>query len=265
VSHPLGYHVVSRLADSRVIAPTPVERRLVSRLIFEMSRGLRLLAFNAPDTHLHIEHGEDRVVSGRLLRRIQTAIRRRLGVSIPFAPAEHRAIRHQSHLMHTFYYVLRQQVHHELCWDPYYEASNLPDLLGLRIVDNQASRAVRELLPRVKKTHLLGLLRVQSLEPAQGPPDEVIPAALAAAGLSSLAGRSDPVRKTRRAVIALLENQLSLSRIAEILEVRRESLSRLRRDMDASPEMLRAITLQLRLRQSVQPAPEGCFRDQSDV
>ncbi len=258
MNEPIGYHVICRLTDSRVIAPTREQRRQIARIVLEMSRGHRLLAFNAPDTHLHLEHLENRATSGKLVRRVQISIRRRLGLPVGFAQATHKAIRHQGHLLKTFDYILRQQPHHELLWDPYHDASNLPDLLGMRLIGQHTAAHVRSQLPRVHRAQLLGLLGVDSLPESTGPLVQVVPATLAALGLNRLVPRSATTRAAWRAVMALLQGHLSVAGIANLLGTTRETLSRLQ-GMEPDPRLVRAIRLQLGIRQVIPAAADGVF------
>lgn len=254
----LGYHVIGRLTDGRVIAPTPPERRTVARLIADKCRGHRLLAFNAADTHLHLQHGEGRACSGRLIQRVQVAIRKTLRLPVGFGAAEHRPIRHQAHLLKAFDYILRQQPRHKLDWDPYRESSNLPDLLGLRVPAQYTATDVRRMLPRVSRAQLLALIGLPALPEAGGPLELVREAALAAVGRSSLVPRSATARAVWRAAMAVLEGRVALTTTARLLGVSPSTLFRLRA-AKPDPQLVRAIKLQLGLRQVIAAAPTGCF------
>jgi hypothetical protein len=78
----LGYHVMCSLKDGRVIAPSVRERRLLARVVLEVTRGRGLLAFAAPDTHLHMEMVEEREAVGELTRRIEISAVQRLQLPI---------------------------------------------------------------------------------------------------------------------------------------------------------------------------------------
>jgi len=71
---PLGYHVMCHMVDGRVIAPTPAARRVVAHAVLKKAAPYQLLAFNLPDTHLHLALIEDEATSAELARRIEIAI-----------------------------------------------------------------------------------------------------------------------------------------------------------------------------------------------
>ena len=68
---PLGYHVMTRLQDGRVIAPTARERRILACTVLEKAQDHRLLAFSGADTHLHLEAAEDQQTTNELARRVE--------------------------------------------------------------------------------------------------------------------------------------------------------------------------------------------------
>lgn len=90
------------------------------------------------------------------------------------------------HAYKLFDYVLRQGVRHQLDSDPLLEATNLPDLLGLRPLGRRTAISVRRFLPRVDRQQLLSLLGVPTLEPADGPLEDVVAAACAAGARTKL-------------------------------------------------------------------------------
>ncbi len=261
---PIAFHVSFRLVDSRVIAPTADQRRLVARSILERCSEARLLCFNVPDNHVHLEHAESKAVGAELVRRIKISISRQLQLPVGFAPPDHRPILHQGHLLRAFDYILRQQPRHGLAWDPYHEASNLSDLLGLRVIGAQTAGTVRQLLPRVDRRFLLRLLGVTELTETTGPHHRVLAAARAASGLTNLRRRSVQARSVWRAVLEVLKDELPLVRIAELLGVARETVHRIR-GIAPDPRLVHAIRLQLGLRQAKQARPAGPFTDSAAV
>src|SRR5687767_10756998 len=50
----LGYHVILRLGDDRVIAPSRGERRRFARKLAALAREFPVLAWKLADTHLHV-------------------------------------------------------------------------------------------------------------------------------------------------------------------------------------------------------------------
>jgi len=203
--NPIGHHLVLRLVDNRVIANTDAQRRVVACTVIEMAKDDRLLAFGLVDTHLHLEDAENRDRCGRLAQRVGSSLKQALKPVVRFVPVHREPIRSQSHLYRAFYYDLRQQDHHGVTTNPYHEASNLPDLLGLRVRGRQLTQHVRTLRPRVTRNDLLEVLGVPALpDDAAVDWDMLATAAAAAAGLPNLSGRRAEVVKARIAAVHLI-------------------------------------------------------------
>lgn len=255
---PIGYHVICSLENDSVIAPTIAARRFLARRVLQLGRGVPLLAFNAPDTHLHMEAIAGWARCGKLARDIECSLTKSLQLKVGFREVNRVPIRDQAHLYRCFDYILRQQPHHGLAWDPYREASNLPDLLGLRVLGQYTAANVRAHLPRINRGDLLGPLGVDQLVEADGPLDLVVPAALSAAALVSLRGRSAEARAVRRAVLELVGARCPMTDLARLLRVSRQALHETRR-VALDERLLRAIRLQLGLRAVIDDAPTGPF------
>jgi hypothetical protein len=75
----------------------------------------------------------DRVAAGELVRRVQLGLQGVLRPGDGFERARVRPIVDQQHLERTCWYIQRQRDSHGCGHDPFHEASNLPDLLGLRV------------------------------------------------------------------------------------------------------------------------------------
>ena len=130
----LGYHIRIRLNDDRVIASTPAAQRTLARVVLCQARWCCLLVFALADTHLHLLVACSRKEAGKLARRIEIQLSHQLDLSVGFTPAYIVPIRDGRHFYNTFYYILNQNRHHQLESDPLREATNLWDLLGLRVV-----------------------------------------------------------------------------------------------------------------------------------
>ena len=246
---PLGYHVRCRLKDDRVIAPTPAHRRILSRVVLEKTREHRLLAHNAVDTHLHLELAENKACCMELARRIEGSLHHRLDLEVGFAKARPKPIEDYAHLNNCFDYIQRQQPHHGLAWDPLREASNLLDLLEMRLIGRHSRQAQRQRLPRIGTPQLLRYLGLERLRPADGPPEVVVPAALVATGLNDLSRRTPEQQAARRAILELVDGKLPLTRLAEQLGVNRRTLQRAR-DLPLDQSLVNAIRRVLGLRQA---------------
>jgi hypothetical protein len=255
---PIGHHVMCRLVDSRVIAPTTQERRLVSRIVLAKCRKHRLLCFNVPDTHLHLVIAEMESICNELTRRIEITVSLQMKLKVGFAKAHPKPILDQQHLFQAFDYVLRQQPRHNLEWDPYHEASNLSDMLGLRVIGQYTATNVRHLLPRVQRPDLLARLGVDDLVEADGPVGLLVPATLAATGRPHLRGRDLETHTVWRAMLAVVEGSCTLSRLAGLVGVHRNTLARVKK-LSVDLRLFQAIRLQLGLRLAVAERPAGVF------
>lgn len=248
----IGYHLISKLANGAVIAPTLAERRIVASIVLEQGRRGRVLCFNLPDTHLHLENLAQERESVELMRRIEISISKRLRLGVRFQPVHPEPIRSQSHLFNCFDYILKQQARHGLNWDPFHDASNLPDLLGLRTLGAHTVENVKRYLPRVDRRLLLSYLGIQELRPANGPLPLLREATLAASGLVNFERTGVRGRIARTAAVYVAGHGVSLQELASTLEVGQRTVSRLRREpLDES--LVRAIQLQLALRSGALP------------
>ncbi len=253
---PLAQHLMLRLRDDRVLVPSVRSRRVLATTVLRLAREVRLLAFRAADTHLHLAVACGRREAGELARRLEIGLQQRLGLEVGFAPAHLEPIQRQRHLRNTFTYVLRQEQRHGLASDPYHEASNLPDLLALRILGTWTAAHVRALLPRVGRADLLGFFGDPDLEDETVSLDLLPEAAAAAAGLTELSGRSAEVVAARRAAVQAAGLRLTARELAALLGIGERTVKRLRAQ-PAPEELAEAVELQLRLRRpAAAPSPE---------
>src|SRR5438132_937527 len=162
----LGHHVTIRLSDDRVIAPECADRRRLARVVARAAEAFRLLGFRAADNHVHLETAESRERSMELARRIEIGLRLALRIEVPFERARVRRIHDQGHGYGTFHYLFRQERHHGIELDPHFDASSLPDMLGMRDIGIACAGEVAKLLPRVRREQLLEHLGVLDLDTA---------------------------------------------------------------------------------------------------
>ncbi|MBN1945294.1 MAG: hypothetical protein JW797_06425 [Bradymonadales bacterium] len=242
----IAQHIRIRLANDRVIAPTTEERRLVARLVLAQGQMENLLCFGLADCHLHLEAVCEIQAGLQLARRIELSLFRRLGLNVRFAPAYVEPIRDIRHLANTFDYILGQSRHHGLNWDPLHEATNLPDLIGMRLIGRYTIANVRRYLPRVSRKQLLGHLGIPDLQPSEGPLERIVEAVLAATALSGLQGKSRELAEARRALVAVVGRRMTAARLAPLVGVSPQMITRLRHG-PVNQELVQAIQLQLGL------------------
>jgi len=226
---PLAHHLMLRLRDDRVIAPTTAARRTLAGVVLVLGLGREpgLLAFSGADTHVHLLVACDRAASGQLARRAEISLTRRLAPGVGFSRAHILPVEGQRHLQNTFAYVLRQEERHGLPKDPCFDASSLPDLLGLRVTGAFMATSVRALLPQVGRAELLGWLGADLEQPA-GSFDLLPDAAAAAVCLPALVGHSRAAREARRAAVQLVGRELSTRELSSLLGVGERTVKRLR-------------------------------------
>ncbi len=254
MSH-LAQHMRTRLLDGRVIATTTEERRLAMRTIFRLTLGSNLLAVALVDAHLHLLAMCSSRAASVLVHRIEASLKQRLGLPVGFAMYPHEPVRDARHLRYGFRYVLTQHDHHGLQIDPHREGTNLPDLVGLRLVGTETHANVRRWLPRISRAELLGWLGAPRLKPAHEPVGAAVEAGLAAACLGELHGSARPAQEVRRAVLEVMGRRVSVMELAAQLGVTERTVHRLRR-RPVDPRLVEAVRLQLGLRNSASGAVE---------
>ncbi len=251
---PIGYHVRMRLRDHRVILCSPAEQRLLARVVLHQSRNQGLLAFSLPDTHLHLEVlCTDRAAS-RLCQRIGSSLKQRQGRSVGFITYPHEPLRDQRHVHNTFHYILTQHERHGLSAAAIREATNIPDLLGMRAIGALCRERVRRALPRIGDEMIRTWASLSGLRPASGPVSALVGATLAATALCDLRGRSRPVGQARRAMLEILGDQVPRAEAARMLGLTERSLY-LILGRPVAPALVRAIQLQLGAQQLQGSAP----------
>ncbi len=244
---PLGQHITFRLMDSRVIAPTTADQRRMAVAVLRALKPYPLLAFRCADTHGHIALlGSDRDAR-EAARRALIATSKTLGLPVRFQPAHLEAIRDQAHLDRTVRYVLRQDDHHGFAHDPWLDASNVPDLLGLRTVGTWTATQVRQALPRIGRAELLDAAGLTGLDEQPLDPTHLPDAAAAAVGCPDLSGRTAPVVAARRAAVHVGRPLMKPGALARLLGIQPRSARQLAAQ-PADDALVKAVTGQLRLR-----------------
>jgi hypothetical protein len=247
---PLAHQVILRLRDDRVLAPSPAARRLLASIVLRAGREPGLFAFRAADTHLHCALLADAGTATEFGRRAAIALGRALRLPVGFNPARVLPVVDQAHLNNLFSYIQGQGAHHGLEVDPFHDAGNLPDLLGIRLLGSYTIPRVREHLPRVRRAELLRHLGRTALPEVPVTWEALKEAAAAAAGLPGLDGRSDAVVAARTAAIVAARDSLSTARTAELLGISTRAVFRLRGEA-ADPKLAAAVRRQAALREGM--------------
>ena len=254
--HELGFHLMFRLEDDRVIAPSAAKRRTLARPVYRVCEDCQLLCFGAADTHLHVEVTDPPERLGRLTQRLTESLRRSLRIPVRFARPHIKPLRDQHHLVNTFHYGLNQRNRHGVRSDPFLDASSLPELLGMRNFPTDSLRRVREFLPRLTRDDLLPHLWPPQLPDRPRPPADLLPsvqlidacdAAAGAFGLGSLAGSSNEALAASATLAQLAAGQLSVREQRAQLGCSKTRHWRLKK-RNVTPAQAYALGLQLSLR-----------------
>lgn len=241
---PLGFHLVFRAVDSRVIAPDTAAQRTLAVTTHRVGDAFGLYAFRAAGDHFHVAALCDRPDAGHLAQALGSALTQVLDLPSGFAPTFLKPMEHQAHVEEVFAYVHRNAEKHGVGNDPLHEASSLPGLLGLRLVPQAFIPRVRRLLPRVHRGQLLALLGVDALEPCVRI-DLLADAAAGAVGLPALDRRAPSIR-ARAAAIRLASPTVPIAAIADALDLTERAVRRLRAVRpDPDPDLDRMIGLRM--------------------
>ncbi len=242
-----AHHLVFRLPDNRVIAPSKEKRFQIVRAINQLITKYKVLSWRLADTHLHVLLINQRKECGLFARYLASSIKKRLQLDISFSNTYIKEIENQSHLMKTFMYHLNQGSHHGLDNDPYLDGSIIPDLLGLRVMIHPSPNYMKEHLPRVKMKELKALTQLSFNSEIQSF-DLLAEAAAAAIGLSSLQGNSPSARAARTAAYYLAKDKVENKYLTNLLKTSRRTLYR-QQKLTPESHIVKAIEGQLRIRQ----------------
>jgi hypothetical protein len=252
---PIGYHVCLRLLDGRVLAPSTAARRALSASVLRIAGPHGLLAFRGSDTHLHLLLLLSQPETVEVVRRLRIGLHQVLDPGIAFGPPHLEPLRSHGHLLNAFDYILRQDQRHGFDSDPLHDASCLPDLLGLRVVDRQLRLRLAEHLPRLRDEQLLRHLGLQRLQPGTEPL-QLLEAAPAALALADLRGRRPATVDARAAFVQLATSSASTPALAAMLGCSPRAVQLLAH-RPVPPALLRAVALGAGLREAIAPAPRN--------
>lgn len=250
-AQPIGFHVIMRLEDDRPIAATAAELRVVSRVVLVQGECRGLLAFGTADNHLHALLATGRASAGAFALYVATALRQRLGLNAPFAPARIRALQDQRHAYNTFHYVQRQDARHGSHRDPHREGTSLPDLTKLRVLETSIAERVRRHLPRIHSEVLRAQFPAGVFEQVRPIElDGLADAACAALAIADLHGRSPSAWSARRAAIHVAGPDVADAVLGDCLALKPRVVRALRA-LPAEPVVVRAVRGQALLRTPV--------------
>ncbi len=258
----IGRQIVLRPKKKECIAETDEQRRIVARVVLQQGRQDGLIAFAQPDDHLHLYARCTRKAGSQLAQRIGSSLKQRLALPSGLEIAWNRPLNDGWHPPNLVRYIFKQVAHHGVVTDPYREASNLPDLLGLRLIGQYTALNLRRTVPRLQRADLLTWYGVRDLRPVDGPMDSieaietVVPATLSAAALPALQGRSAEVVMARRAAARVIGDRLDARQLGALLGVGPRGARKLR-EQPCDPALVQAIRFQLNLRSRISPINEA--------
>ena len=246
----IGHHLMLRLEDGRVLVKCQAERRKLARSVLRVGRDHELLAFGLADNHLHAEAACDEASAKRFAWRLGMSLSKALRLPVSFDKPRIKAIEDQPHLYSVFGYGFRQEQHHGIEGDPFLEASNLLDLLGMRVVGSYTRLNVRTHLPRITTHKLLGYFGDVDLSNARICTQDLADAAMSALALPDLRGRDSDVVRARNAAVHAV--RAPADEIARALGISPRAVRIIqRRPADVGTQ---AVLLQLHLRAAVRAA-----------
>ncbi len=248
----LGHHIRSRLESDRLLHCSVAQRRSMVRAIHKTCAQWCLLAFGCAGHHLHLVSKEDHRQCGELARRVEIALQRRHAYGSPFLKVHRKPLEDQHHVFSSCMYDMRQRAHHDLASDPHLEATSAPDLLGARLIGAHLIARVREHVPELRRQDLLRLYDIDELVPAEDwdGPEALLDATLAAFTLGGMASNTIDVRMARHCLVCLAGRELNERELGQLCRCSIRTIRRLRAT-PAPPHQLRAVRLQLDLRQKV--------------
>jgi len=250
----LGQHLMLRFTDDRIMTPSLESRCAFARTVLRIGRPFGLLFFAAAGTHSHTVLIATESEAARFAQALECALRWALQVPVPFERYRRKPVLSQAHLYNLRSYVLGNARRHGDQVDPYLEASNLPDLLGLRVIGAYTCGRARELLPKLTREQLLEHLGLSDL----GEGDDVrhlADSAAASVAAPTLAGRQSLVVQARIAATHLgLALGASKGWLARHLGLSKSGLRHVVRQTP-DPSLAKAIRRQLWLREHLPLAP----------
>ncbi len=246
---PLGYHTRFHLQDNRAILKDADQRREAARIVLEQGRAYDLLVFSFPDTHGHLLPRCDARRANRLNQRIESSLKQRLNLPVSFVSYPPEPIRTQSQLYNTVRYILTQHRRHDLRLAQFIEATNIPDLVSMRLVGDYTRVNLVQAIPRLRRDKILRWADLTDLRQLDDPVSALGAATRAATALSTLTGKSPAVLEAKRAVLKIIGSRLRGVDTAALLGISLRSVFALKH-RPVNTALVETIRLQLGYRQT---------------
>ena len=195
----MAIHIRSRLWDSSLLIRDAAMARQVARIVLIIGAAYGLVLFAIAGDHAHFVLLTDRKTAGRFARAVEAALTMICQHQPGFRPAAFFDVATEGHLENLVAYVLGQHRKHGLEGDPLLEATNLLDLLSIRLVDPACAARLAAAVPRIDRTDLvahLGAELVMGTDPAR-----ILDACSVVSGGQPLDGMTDSAIRTRRAAL----------------------------------------------------------------
>lgn len=239
-------HLVVALRNRAVLVRDRGSRLTLTRKVLDRGEAFDLIAFRGADTHLHFALGADDRGAREFARRVEISLQKTFRFGVTFGSAYTVPVESQRHLENLFWYILEQEKKHGISLDPLCEMSNLPDLLGWRLLAPWARSVTRSYLPRVRSTALKRLVPV-TVDPQRPAVLEGLRTATAAAlGLTDLPRRGDDFGRLVAAALGAAGPDWPARTLASALGVSLASVFR-HRALDSGGPLAEAIRCQSQL------------------
>lgn len=240
----VGLHLRLRLRKDLRLANSTAGQRILARTVLARWADRGLLSFRAKGPHLDLLVTCSRPTAGLETRMTEMTLVKRLGLPIGFQRALIEPARDQWHLTNLFRLILKGGDEEA---DPLHEASNLPDLLALRVLGARTATNVRQWLPRIKRQELVAYLGMPDLGEDVFSFDHLVTSTAAAAGLVDLTDRGVETVAALVALAAVAGSRLTTEQLGRLIGRSSRTARRLRTQR-ADGQLVRAIRLQMHLR-----------------
>lgn len=243
---PLGFQVIFRTPEGRVLTPTVASRRKMARVIQSVGRGRGLIGFGVVDTHGHVGLVAALQQIGAFIHDLRVSLRHQLGLEIEDPKV--KPINDAWHAVQLIAYMHRQGDHHGVDRDVFLEATSLPDLSGMRANAPWILDVVEVELPRFEGCTLPTRWGTGALSQPVAL-DRLADGTAAAFALPDLNGRSSEVVVARRAAVHAAWEHNSHD-VAAALCIAERTVRELR-TLDSEPARIAAVRRSVSVRTAI--------------